>query len=123
MEAGVELVQEAPTLLHIVLHRIEGGHDGGRAEAVGDHGEVGEVSLYGGVQDRLRPGVAERGAVLVQQVHQLLADNPGNKKINKIFLSLSLKLLIRNRNEEQNIKKIMYNKDICLIAQFIIRNQ
>ena len=43
---------------------------------MGDHGEVGEVSLYGGVQDRLRPGVAERGAVLVQQVHQLLADNP-----------------------------------------------
>ena len=41
---------------------------------MGDHGEVGEVALYAGVKDGLGPGVAEGGPVLVQQVHQLLAD-------------------------------------------------
>ena len=39
---------------------------------MGDHGEVGKVALYAGVQDGLGPGVAEGGAVLVQEVHQLL---------------------------------------------------
>ena len=54
----------------------ERGHDGRGAEAVGDEREVREVSLDGRVQDLLRAGVAERGAVLVQQVHQLLGDDP-----------------------------------------------
>jgi hypothetical protein len=39
---------------------------------MGDHGEMGEVSLYGGVQQCDWLGVAEGGPVLVQQVHQLL---------------------------------------------------
>ena len=38
---------------------------------------MGEGALDAGVQDGLGPGVAEGGAVLVQQVHQLLADEPG----------------------------------------------
>ena len=67
--ARIHFVQELRALVEIAVDGREGGDDGGGAEAVGDHGEVGEVSLYGGVQDRLRPGVAERGAVLVQQVH------------------------------------------------------
>ena len=50
---------------------------------MGDHGEVGEVALYAGVQDGLGPGVAQRGPVLVQQVHQLLA-NVSEIKINNI---------------------------------------
>jgi hypothetical protein len=48
---------------------------------VGDHGEVCEVALNGCVQDGLGPGVAEGGPVLVQQVHQLLADVSENKYI------------------------------------------
>ena len=54
--------------------------DGRGAEAVGDHGEVGEGSLDAWVQDRLGAGVAQGGPVLVQQVHQLLANYPGDKK-------------------------------------------
>ena len=48
---------------------------------MGDHGEVGKVALYAGVQDGLGPGVAEGGAVLVQEVHQLLRDHPVKKNI------------------------------------------
>ena len=55
------------------LNGCESGHDGGRPEAVGDEGEVGEVPLDGGVQQGLGPRVAQRAAVLVQEVHQLLA--------------------------------------------------
>jgi hypothetical protein len=43
---------------------------------------VGEMALYAGVKDGLGPGVAEGGPVLVQQVHQLLADVSENKKIS-----------------------------------------
>ena len=42
-----------------------------------DHGEVGEVPLDAGLEDGLRVGVAQRAAVLVQEVHQLLADESG----------------------------------------------
>ena len=41
-----------------------------------DHREVSEVSLNARLHDRLGPSVAERGPVLVQEVHQLLADEP-----------------------------------------------
>ena len=44
-----------------------------------DHGEVGEVPLDGGVQQGLGPRVAQRAAVLVQEVHQLLANKPAAK--------------------------------------------
>ncbi len=44
---------------------------------MGDHGEVGEVALYTGIQYGLGTGVTEGGPVLVQQVHQLLRDEPG----------------------------------------------
>ena len=71
---GVGLVEELDALVEIVLDGREGGHDGRRPEAVGDEGKVGEVPLDGGVEDGLGPGVAQRGPVLVQKVHQLLAD-------------------------------------------------
>ena len=58
------------------LYCGEGGHNGRGPEPVGDHGEVGEMPLYAGVQDGLGSGVAQRGPVLVQQVHQLLCDAP-----------------------------------------------
>jgi hypothetical protein len=57
---------------------------------MGDHGEVCEVALNGRVQDGLGPGVAEGGPVLVQQVHQLLADVSEKKYI---FITLSITFL------------------------------
>jgi hypothetical protein len=47
-------------------------NNGRSAKAMGDHGEMGEMSLYGRVQQCDWLGVAEGGPVLVQQVHQLL---------------------------------------------------
>ena len=61
------------------LNGRHGSNDGGRAKPMGDHGEVGEVALYAGVQDGLGPGVAEGRSVLIQQVHQLL----GNESIKE----------------------------------------
>ena len=60
--------------------------DGRGAEAVGDHGEVGEGSLDAWVQDRLGAGVAQGRPVLVQQVHQLLANYPGEKKVRVVVI-------------------------------------
>ena len=57
----------------------EGGDYGRRSEAVRDEAEVGEVPLDRWVQNLLRPRVAERRAVLVQQVHQLLCDNSARR--------------------------------------------
>ena len=79
MQAGVELVQVLDALVHVVLDGGEGGHYCGRAKAMSDHGEVGEGTLDAWVEDRLRPRVAQGGPVLVQQVHQLLADKPIEK--------------------------------------------
>ena len=73
--AGVNLLQILGALLQVVEDGGEGAHDGRGAEPVCDHGEVGEVTLDGRVQQGRRVGVAQRGAVLVQQVHQLLADH------------------------------------------------
>ena len=73
---GVDLVQVLDALVEIVLDGGEGGHNGGRAKPVGDHGEVGEVALYAGVQEDGRLGVAEGGSVLIQQVHELLGHQP-----------------------------------------------
>ena len=49
---------------------------------MGDHGEVGEVPLDAGVQDHGGLGVAQRAAVLVQEVHQLLGDQPEQEHCN-----------------------------------------
>ena len=42
-----------------------------------DQREVGEMSLDVWIQDGLRPSVAQRRPVLVQQIHQLLGDDLG----------------------------------------------
>ena len=76
----IVLVQVLDALVEIVLDGGQGGHDGRGPEAVGDEGKVGEVLLDGGVEDGLGPGVAQRGPVLVQKVHQLLADNPAKQR-------------------------------------------
>ena len=47
-----------------------------RPEAVSDEWEMRQVSLDSSFQDLLWPCVAERGAVLVQQVHQFFSDHP-----------------------------------------------
>ena len=57
--ARVDFVQVLDALVHVVLDGRQGGHYSGRAKAVGDHGEVGEVSLDHGVEDGLGRGVAE----------------------------------------------------------------
>ena len=58
----------------------EGGDDGGRAEAVRDEAEVGEVPLYRGVEYLRGPRVAQRRAVLVQQVHQLFRNYSAKRR-------------------------------------------
>ena len=73
--ARVDLLEILGALLQIVEDGCEGPHDGWRSEAVSDHGEVSEVTLDGGVQERRRVGVAERRPVLVEKIHQLLADH------------------------------------------------
>ena len=79
---GIELVQVLDTLGQIVLQGGQGGHDGRGAEAVSDEREVSEVPLYGGVEERLGPGVTEGRPVLVQQVHQLLCYSSGDKELD-----------------------------------------
>lgn len=70
---GVDLLLEVlDRLVQEVLHRRQGGHDGRTSEAVRDEREVRQVALYVRLEDVLRPRVAERGPVLVQQVHELL---------------------------------------------------
>ena len=77
--AGVSgLVQDPQALLHVVVDGAQGRHDGGAPEAVGDGGEVGQVSLDAGLQHGLRPGVAQRAAVLVEKLRQLVTHIPGN---------------------------------------------
>ena len=73
----IGLVHQLQALVQVVLDCRERGDDGRGAEAVCNHGEVGEMSLDAWVQDRLGAGVAQGRPVLVQQVHQLLADHPG----------------------------------------------
>ena len=63
------------------LNGRECSHDGGRPEAVRDQREVSEVALDAGVEDLLGARVAERGAVLVQQVHQLLCHHPADYQV------------------------------------------
>ena len=89
------LLEALETLRQVVLDGGEGGHDSWRAKPVGGVREVGQVALdhiytfeakknYNiyldfRFQDHRRLRVAQRGSVLVQQVHQLLRHNPGGK--------------------------------------------
>ena len=82
---GVGLVEVLDALVEVVLDGGESRHDGRGAEAVGDHGEVSEVSLYTGIQDWLGSSVAQGGPVLVQQIHQLLADVSENKQKKRYY--------------------------------------
>ena len=61
------------------LNSRERGDDGGGAEAMRDEAKVGEVPLDRRVEDLVGPRVAQRRAVLVQQVHQLLCDNSARR--------------------------------------------
>ena len=45
-----------------------------------DEREVCEVPLDARVEDLLRPSVAQRGPVLVQQIHQLFGDHSGERE-------------------------------------------
>ena len=57
-------------------------HNGWWSEAVCDEREVRQMSLDCGIQNLLRSSVAERRAVLVQEIHQLLCDCPEKMKKN-----------------------------------------
>ncbi len=57
----------------------QGSHDGRRAEAVRDEGEVRERPLDARVKNLLRSSVAQRRAVLIQQIHELLGNHPAIK--------------------------------------------
>ena len=50
-----------------------------------DAGEVRQMSLYCWIQNGLRIGVAQWRSILVQQIHQLFADNTkiGNESFSK----------------------------------------
>ena len=76
---GVHLVQVLGALAEVVHDGGQRRDDGGRPEPVGDGGEVAEVPLDGGVQHWGVVDVAQRAAVLVQEVGQLLANHPGEK--------------------------------------------
>ena len=58
------------------LNRCEPCHDGGGAKPVSDHREVCEGPLDVGVEYGLGPGVTQRTAILVQEVHQLFTKEP-----------------------------------------------
>ena len=58
----------------------ERGDDGGGAKAVRDEAEVSEVPLYRGVEYLRGPRVAQRRAVLVQQVHQLFRNYSAKRR-------------------------------------------
>lgn len=72
--AEVHFVHGLERLGEIVLQGGDGGADRRAAEAVRDEVEVGQAALDAGLQDGGGPGVAQRGAVLSQQVGELLAD-------------------------------------------------
>ena len=63
-----------------------------------DHGEVGEVSLNAGVHQGLGSGVAEGRPVLVQEVNQLLADEPGFGSLVLKYFQLVLYLVATRRS-------------------------
>lgn len=72
--AQVHFVHLFERLVQIVLQRGHGGTDGWGAEAVGDEAEVGQTALDARLQDGRGTGVPQRGAVLTQQVSELLND-------------------------------------------------
>ena len=61
-------------------HRRDNGRG---SEAVADHGEVCEVSLDAGVQQGLGPRVAQRAAVLVQEIHKLFTNKPARRQTTR----------------------------------------
>ena len=61
------------------LNSCQCGNDGRGSEPVSDQREVCQVALDGWIQDLGRPGVAQRGSILVQQIHQLLDDHPAKE--------------------------------------------
>lgn len=62
------------------LYGRERGHYCGTAEPVRYERKVRQRALYDRVEDMLRPGVAQRRPVLVQQVHQLFGYLSANRK-------------------------------------------
>ena len=81
--ARIDFVQELRALVEIAVDGREGGDDGGGAEAVGDGGEVGQVSLYAGLQDGRLADVTQGAPVLVQKLAQLSTHHSKMRGENK----------------------------------------
>ena len=81
---GVGLVEVLDALVEVVLDGGESRHDGRGAEAVGDGGEVGQVSLDAGLQHGLRPGVAQGAPVLVEKLSQLVTHVPRREEMSHV---------------------------------------
>lgn len=62
----------------------ESGNNGWAAESVRDEREVRQVTLDVRLQDDLRPRVAQRRSVLVEQVHQLFGDLPVRTRTTRV---------------------------------------
>ena len=82
-----------------------------RPEAVSDEWEMRQVSLDSSFQDLLWPCVAERGAVLVQQVHQFFSDHP---VIQNYPVSYNTKKHSGRAKRDPTILKILYHTTIGL---------
>ena len=81
--ARIDFVQELRALVEIAVDGRKGGDDGGGAEPVGDGGEVGQVSLDAGLQDRRLADVTKRAPVLVQKLAQLSTHHSKMRGENK----------------------------------------
>ena len=81
--ARMDFVQELRALVEIAVDGRKGGDDGGGAEPVGDGGEVGQVSLDAGLQDRRLADVTKRAPVLVQKLAQLSTHHSKMRGENK----------------------------------------
>lgn len=83
---GKGLLEVLQRLRQEILNSCERGYDGWGAEAVSNEREMCEVSLDGWLQDYLRPSVAQRRPVLVQQVHQFFGNLLGSE--NEVLASV-----------------------------------
>lgn len=108
--AQVHFVHLFERLVQIVLQRGHGSADGRGAEAVGDEAEVGQATLDARLQDGRGAGVPQRGAVLTQQVSELLTDL-SEWKTRMSTLTITCKSLSTTDKSEQYC---LYSSAICL---------
>lgn len=70
----ITLLHQLQRFVQVVLDGGEGGHNCRRSEAVGDEGEIRQMTLNRLIQKLIGTRVAKWRSILVQQVHQFLGD-------------------------------------------------